>query len=225
MIYGRRFFDRGGPRPAPPQRSDRRGFNPFRLVYRSFQMKYTLYLLAAVAGSVFIFNLPAWYFVHENYQIFNSLAYDLDPSLVEHLEREVLWLGFFAFFALISTAFFCLWIGFQMTGAVVGPLISLERHMKQATLGDWRRDDFQIRDSDDFRSLANTYSYFYRTLRAQAENEIQLLEKIYISPEQKEAYTALKSLVAAKRAQLGVVGLENLISDEDPQTSRLPKAS
>jgi hypothetical protein len=208
MIYGQRFFEKNSTTPATSDFSTTREFasrkqKSVRLLYRAFQFKYTLYLLAAVAGSVAIFMMPTWYFINQNYEIFQRLAYDTQPQLLEHLEREKTWILFLFCFAEISTIAFSAWIGLRITTALVGPIWALERHMKKVTLGDWAAEDFRIRSTDDFRSLANTYSYLYRSIRAQTESEIKMLEKLVIDPKEHENYSTWKSLLDSKKQQLG----------------------
>lgn len=205
MIYGRRFFEKSNTKVPPPQATQKFKYRKSgaHLLYKSFQLKYTMYLLAAVAGSLLIFTVPSWYFLQQNYEVFYNLAYDTQPQLLEHLEREITWLGFFFGFSLLSTVGFCFWLGIKLTTSMVGPIWALERHMKKITLGDWAAEDFRIRANDDFRSLANSYSYLYRSLRAQTESDIRMLEKMVLDPKDAETFSTWQSLLAVKRSQLG----------------------
>jgi len=81
----------------------------------------------------------------------------------------------------------------------------LERHMKQVTLGDWSSKDFHIRSSDEFQSLASTYSYLYRTLRVHAQRELESLETLGLDPRDRQTYMVLKNLIEMKRSQLGLL--------------------
>lgn len=210
MIYGQRFFEKTSTTHPTHEASTARDFvsrkqKSIHLLYKGFQFKYSLYLLAAVAGSVAIFMLPTWYFINQNYEIFQHLAYDIQPQLLEHLDREKTWILFLFLFAEVSTIGFSAWIGLRITTALVGPIWSLERHMKKVTLGDWSAEDFRIRATDDFRSLANTYSYLYRSIRAQTESEIKMLEKMVVDPKDVENYSTWKALLTSKKQQLGIV--------------------
>jgi hypothetical protein len=199
MLYGRRVIEshhwlyRNG---ALPQ---------LQVVDKKFQWKYTIFLLAAVVGSALIFLLPAAYFLNQNYQIFTTLAYRTEPLLVEHLERETLWLSIFLGIGIVSLGTLCLSIGLKLTESLVGPLVSIERHMKKVTYGDWTKEDFRIRSTDDYRSLANTYGYMYKSLRAQALQDLKWLDKIAIDPQNREAVAAWEALVKTKHAQLGIM--------------------
>ena len=198
MIYGKRVIEshqwlyRKGP------------FKAIRIVDKAFQWKYTLYLTSALAGSAFLFLGPAWYFVHQNYEIFVRLADKTDPALFEHFQRESTWLLGFLILAGFSILSLCLVLGLKLTESIIGPLISLERHMLKATRGDFAQKDFNIRTNDDFRSLAHTYSYLYKSLKAQAEQDLKWLEKITIDPHNRDATAAWQALVRTKQSQLGI---------------------
>lgn len=196
MFYGRRVIESKRSTSASPNRKF--------LLNKSFQYKYSWYMLTAVAGGSLLFLIPAFYFISQNYQLFISLAFDTRPSLVQHLEREVTWLKAFmcASFLFISgtSLLFC----FRMTRNLLSPLVSMEKHMHQLMLGQWNIPDFKIPEDDDFRELSMTYDYFYRSLKANAETELKLLEKLTIDPQNREAYAAWKQLMETKRSLLGI---------------------
>jgi hypothetical protein len=198
MIYGRRVIE-------SQQRLNKTGSQRKTHVKdRSFQIKYSLFLMAAVAGSSLIFLLPALYYVQENFEIFFSLAYKNAPALLENLEREILWLKIYFAISSLFTIGLCSYIGYKLTGNILGPLIAIEKHMLKVTRGDWSSLDFRIRAHDDYRTLADTYSYLYKSLRAQTEQELKWLEKIVIDPQNREAVAAWEALVQTKQAQLGI---------------------
>jgi hypothetical protein len=158
--------------------------------------------------------LPAWYFSNQNFSIFKSLAYDVQPDLIAHLNREILWLKGFLLVCLSMMAVFSFSMAYRMTNAILGPLIGLENHMRKVALGDWKSEDFVQRSEDDFRSLATTYSYLYRSLRAQNESDLKQLEKLSIEPHRREAFMAWQSLIQTKRAQLGLETKSNDLGEE-----------
>lgn len=197
MFYGRRVLEshqwlyRSGP------------LKIVRVIDKSFQWKYTLYLTIAMASASFLFLGPAWYFVHENYQIFIQLADKEDPALFEHLQRESAWLLTFLILAGALIVGLSLFLGLRLTESLVGPFVSLQRHMRNASRGDFNQRDFKIRATDDFRALASTYGYLYKSLKAQAEQDLKWLEKITIDPNNRDALAAWQALVRTKQAQLG----------------------
>jgi len=204
MLYGRRVIE--------PQRVPH-GLNPKRLILnKSFQHKYSLYMVTAVAGGALLFLIPAFYFISQNYELFKSLAYDVQPRLVEHLEREVTWLRFFLGGAALLIVGLTMLLSIRMTKNLLSPLVTMEKHMHQLMLGQWHIPDYLIPDEDDFRDLSMTYDYFYRALKANTETELRLLEKLSIDPQNREAYAAWRQLMAVHRARLGVQ--DEFISNE-----------
>lgn len=204
MLYGRRVIE--------PQRVPH-GHGPKRFILnKAFQYKYCWYMITAVAGGAILFLLPAYYFITQNYELFKSLAYDVQPQLVEHLEREVTWLQVFLGVAFAFITGVTLFLSIRMAKNLLSPLVTMEKHMHQLMLGQWNIPDYHIPDEDDFRDLSMTYDYFYRSLKANTETELRLLEKLSIDPQNREAYAAWKNLLTIKRSRLGIK--EEFISNE-----------
>lgn len=205
MLYGRRVIE--------PQRVPH-GQGPKRFILnKAFQYKYCWYMITAVAGGAILFLLPAYYFVSQNYELFKSLAYDTQPHLVGHLEREVTWLQVFLGVAFVSITAVTLFLSIRMTKNLLSPLVRMEKHMHQLMLGQWHIPDYANPEEDDFRDLSMTYDYFYRSLKANSETELKLLEKLSIDPQNREAYAAWKQLLVLNRARLGFK--EEFISNEN----------
>lgn len=202
MIYGRRLFDKSHEGPFYKKPAHR----VFRVLNSQFQWKYTLSLMAFLLVSMSFFMIPSWYFLLQNYGIFNRLARIAEPQLLQHLSREMMWLFGFSLFSVLSLVAVTIWVGLKLTANIIGPLISMERHLWKVTTGDWSSPDFKIRAEDDFRDLAEAYSYFYRSMKAQAESELALLEKVHIDPEHRDAFNALHSLIDLKKKQMNLVG-------------------
>lgn len=218
MLYGRRVLETHRSHLTP-------GTKKF-ILNKAFQYKYSWYLVTAVAGATLLFLLPTYYFVSQNYQIFTRLAYDTNPQLVAHLEREVLWLQIFMAASFLVIAGITLVMGLRMTKNLINPLIQMEGHMRQLMLGQWHINDFKIREEDDFRDLSVTYDYFHRALRANTEVELKMLEKIVVDPRHREAHAAWKNLVEIKRSRLGleamVVHKETANENDEQKIATLP---
>ena len=196
MLYGKRIYE-----PQPLKNTAR----PQKFILnKAFQYKYTLFLITAVTGGTLLFFAPAYYFIKQNYDLFVSLAYDTHPGLVTHLEREVVWLGVFMALSLAMIIGLCLLIGLRLTKNVLAPLIQMEKHMKELMYGNWHIPDYKLSTDDDFRDLSTTYDYFYRSLKANTEAELKLIEKLSIDPQNREAYAAWKNLIVIKRSRLGL---------------------
>ncbi|MBK9323279.1 MAG: hypothetical protein IPM97_10115 [Bdellovibrionaceae bacterium] len=196
MLYGKRIYESQARKSnAKPQKT---------ILNKAFQYKYIFFLMTAVVGSTLIFFAPAYYFISQNYELFKSLAYDTNPSLVRHLEREVVWLAIFMVLSLGFISGLSLLIGSIVTKNLIAPLLRLESHMKELMYGNWHIPDYRVSKDDDFKDLAVTYDYFYRSLKANTEAELKLIEKLSIDQQNREAYAAWKNLILIKRSRLGL---------------------
>lgn len=206
MIYGRRFFEKNQHRLSThEQQTERfvRSEYSLKALYHHFQHKYARYFVLTLILPTLLFAFPCLYFLNQNYEIFLRLAYDVRPELIEHLERErAVLMGLIAFM-IVSASTFCYLLTLKLTSHIIGPIWSLERHMKQVTLGDWSSEDFRIRQNDEFQSLASSYSYMYRTLKVHTQKEIEALESLGLDPQDRNAYVTIRNLIDTKKAQLG----------------------
>lgn len=208
MIYGRRYTDQLKEKNSALNRSFYQSSKENIYAFDSFRKKYSAFSAIAVAGSFLIFAIPLWHFTSQNYEIFKSIAYQASPNLIEHLHREVYLLGALVLFAFLSMILLSVWTSSKIIKSILGPLVALDRHMRQVSHGDWRSEDFKIRKTDEFRTVCNTYSYLYRTLRAQTEAEIKTLERFMIDPAHIDAHRAWRNMIDAKKALLGKVDSE-----------------
>jgi len=100
--------------------------------------------------------------------------------------------------------------------------------MKELMHGNWHIPDYKLSIDDDFRDLSVTYDYFYRSLKANTEAELKLIEKLSIDPQNREAYAAWKNLIVIKRSRLGMQEMPfeefkvQPLSRSGPQFERTP---
>jgi hypothetical protein len=205
MMQGRRVYEQQGKESFVSRK--------IRVLNKPFQYKYSLYLLAAVAGSAIIYAIPVFYFLNQNYELLSSLTLDHAPELLTHLEREIFWLNAFMIIAGISTLSFVAIISLKLTHRIIAPLLSLQKHIKKLTAGQWTEPELAIRDSEDFRDIVATYNYMYKSLRANAEAELKQLEKLTIDPDNREAHAAWQELLRRKRSLLGISDTDFSASD------------
>jgi hypothetical protein len=170
-------------------------------------------LVAAFAG-------PAWYFVHENYSFFTKIAYDTHPVLIDHMDREQTWIVMLLFLGTLSAGLITGLTTLRITTELLGPLYNMEKHMRRLIRGDWSGAKFASREKDELRDITGTYSYLYSTLRAQAESELKLLEKVIVDPREIESMRSWLSLVNLKRKQLGLNEIESSASSVSVPDSR-----
>lgn len=210
MVYGRRFFEN----QEDISNFDHSHFSNKKKqdagsAYQAFRTKYILYLIVATVGSLLIFILPTIFFIKQNYKIFETLAYDVHPQLLIHLDREYEWLLGFMVISVLALCLFGLWIGIRITNAVIQPLNSMENHMKQVIVGNLETSEFrQTQASEDLQSLFDTYNYLYKSLRAQTTLDIRSLQKIVVDPSHREAYQIWKNLLQNKQEQVGQTNVD-----------------
>lgn len=224
MIYGRRFSEKNQPQQNQMGLwKDATKINKNRKAPNwSLQFRYAPPFVFAGLISSLLFIGPAWYFTSENFSIFQKIAYDTDPHLISYLEREIVWLSFFLIAALVINVCFNLYTSFRLTKSVMDPLSKLERHMYQVIQGNW--DDlpeFSWQDKE-MENFANTYFYFFETLRLDAEEELRTLQQLTIDPDNKPAAANLESLIKIKKAQLGYTK-RNPLTDHVAKSAAIPK--
>ena len=171
----------------------------------AFQWKYIVYLTTVITSAFIFVALPTWYFMNQNYQTFVKLAFDTAPDLIANLEREMLWLTSFFIVASIATVSFCIAICMRMTHLMNKPLQALDAHMRKLTNGDFAQAELSVNESDEFPGLTETYRFLYRTLQTHTVRELDLLEKLVIDPQNREALLIRNNLIKNKKAQLKIL--------------------
>lgn len=197
MFYGRRRAIRV--EASPVEVTKKRGW----LLDKGFQVHYTSYLTLTVSGASLLAFGAVFYFLNQNFQIFMSLAFDTHPGLVQHLEREVVWLKVFIIISFVMILVTTMVLTLRMTQKLFTPLAKMERHLRKLTQGEWDISDLNSSDRD-FNELLSTYDYFYRSLRMTTENELEQLKKLNVDPSNREAYAAWKNLLESKSKRLGI---------------------
>lgn len=178
------------------------------LINRDFQLKYTTYLVTSAIMSALIVGGPTYYFLHQNYDIFLSLAYSISPDIVQHLAQEERWITGFFIFSLMTLLIFHFYFGIRLTFRMVGPLLALRRHMMNTTKGNLRQKPLHIRQEDEFHDLIQHYNYLYKTLRAQNSFDIKKLENIRFYLKDQNGMKAIDDMIQEKEAQISASSLE-----------------
>ncbi len=169
---------------------------------RRFLHQNVFLLLFTVAGAALILWLPVLYFSVGNYDLFYKLAYDKYPQFIQHLERELVWIIVFGCISISTLLGLTVLIGYRLTLHILDPIKKIEKHMRHLAEGQWF--DFDIRDSQDdsYRGLLLNYEYLVKSLKANTEREIKILERLSIDPMNKEAYRNWTQLLENKRGLL-----------------------
>ncbi len=159
-------------------------------------------LVFTVLGAALILWLPVIYFSVQNYELFYKLAFDRFPQFIQHLERELIWIIMFGGISLVALLGLTALIGYRLTLHLLEPVKKIERHMRHLAEGQWF--DFDMRESkdDSYRGLLLNYEYLVKSLKANAEREIEHLERLSIDPANRESYRIWMQLIENKKGLL-----------------------
>ncbi len=196
-----------------PERSFRQN-SPLYL-HKRFQSRYVSLLTISLLVTTGLFVSVAFYFTRENYILFKSLAFDIQPQLVRHLERESQWLLILLALSLGATGFCVYRISVRMTSHLIEPLVRMEKHMRGLIMGNWDKTDFLFSESKDFQDLAMTYDYLLHTLKALTEQELQMLSRMRLDPNEKETFHVWVEMINEKRRRLNLepISATSLMTD------------
>lgn len=172
------------------------------LINKTFQLKYTSYLVTSALLSALIVGGPTYYFLNQNYNIFLNLAYATSPDIVHHLVQEKTWITGFFLFSLMTLVVFHVYFGVRLTFRMVGPILALRRHMEMVTKGNLYQRPLIVREDDEFHDLIKNYNYLYKTLRAQNSFDIKKLESLKYNLKDPESIRTLNEIIDEKNAQI-----------------------
>lgn len=175
-----------------------------RFIDRGFQMRFSGVVLSASTLGMLLAVFPIYYFLNQNYQIFSEIALEHSPQLLDHLEREQVWVTTLLFSSFVGLTLFFVLLSLKMTNRIVGPLKVLRNHMRKVSRGFWFISPLHVRENDEFQDLVDAYNYLYESMRAHFRRELDLLKKLHIDPKDREAYAAWTSLMTEKSLQLNL---------------------
>ncbi len=157
--------------------------------------------------------VPIYFLLNQNYQIFYALASKEAPSLLQSLEREQSWINTILCATLLGLAVFFTLLGLRITNRIIGPLRVLRNHIKQLCRGNFHQNPIKVRTHDEFQELIEAYNYFYNSFRQNLKRDIELLQKMNVDPQNRDAYLAWKMMIEEKSLQIqDVPELKPLIS-------------
>ena len=159
------------------------------------------WVIGWVILNVLLFG-PVVYLIDQNYNIFLHLAHLQAPYLIEHLERERVWIFGLLFSTL--TASFVLGFLFTLRGTVkmLSPLRKIQDHLYQLSRGRWSTPELQL-DDPELKPIADSYNYFYRSLQIITRQQLELLGLIKVNPRDFDSKQSLEKIRKEKSDQLG----------------------
>ena len=175
-----------------------------RFIDKEFQIKYTLQIVFTVMLATLFLMAPFYFFFLQNYSIFQDLAYQNSPELLDHLEREHTWIQIAFFAGLLAMITFTTTICYRMTGVIIGPIKVLRNHLKQLNRGDWDIGKVSIRSNDEFHDFIEEFNYFYLSYRQHINQELQMLKKMNLHRSNAESYSIWRQLIQEKEKQLNI---------------------
>lgn len=186
---------------------------------KRFQARYVTLLTLSLLICSTIFLVAAYYFTNQNQELFKGLAFEHYPSMVKHIERENKWLLMILFLSLSAIVISTIWIAKRMTSNLINPLIAMEKHMRLLVSGDWEKSTYRFSDSKDFKELSLTYDYLVHTLKSITEQEMEMLLKMRLDPQDKETLHTWTELINQKRKRLGLRPISALSLETDAKPS------
>lgn len=187
-------------------------------MHKRFQTRYVSLLTGTLFFTTGLFISIAFYFTHENYLLFKSLAFDVQPEMVRHLERESQWLVILLALSLAATCFCVYKIAVRMTSHLIEPLVRMESHMRGLIMGKWQKTDFRFSESQDFKDLSMTYDYLLHMLKSLTEQELDMLSRMRLDPHEKETLHLWVELINQKRSRLNLepISVTSVMTDVKP---------
>ena len=175
---------------------------------RDFQLKYSRQILIMSFVGIGFFLLPAFFYAHQNYDIFVKLADLMNPEISDHIKRERFALNMAFVTASIGWLLFWWTTSKKMTAKIAGPAKILRNHMRLLSRGDLSLRPVTLREDDEFKELINTYNYLYSLLKVQNEKELATLESILQNVNHPVAQELVKDLMTARKVRLNVSNTE-----------------
>lgn len=169
-----------------------------------FEWNYVL-IFAFISAFVFcIFSVPLIFFFSKNYYFFETIAFNTYPKLITNLyqEKSWLWVYFITGFSLSFSLIF--YFGKKFTANTITPIKKIEDHLQQLMIGNFKDPIEFDSNKSELNSIKINYDYFYRVLRSNTEQELEILRSLNIDQKNRDSLLAWQKLVQMKCKQLGL---------------------
>lgn len=173
-----------------------------RLVNKKIQFKYSFILSLILLLAMSILYVPLYQSLKNNYKLFIDLSYSYAPNIIEHLNREWFWSKILLFTSIFVIITICFIFTINIIAKIISPILLLNRHMNQFINGEWNIRDVSTREDDEFQDLIDNYNYLTKKIKLSIEEELNLLKKIKIEPNDPESKTNLDILINRKNNQI-----------------------
>ncbi len=151
-----------------------------------------------------IFMIPFIYFLEQNYSIFLNLATQSKPSLLQYLEREIIWLRMFLIFAGIATFACITFISYRMMKFLSTPFALTEEHFESMEkYQNWSLTPPRVFSEEMDQRFLAAYRRHHQYLNETLENDLKLLNSIKIIEMDRASQFAVESLKKNYHSRLG----------------------
>ncbi len=167
-----------------------------------------------------VFLVPAYYWLQQNYDLFQSLSSKFSPDLWRDLEREIISLKSFlligfALLILVQTFFVTM-----LLKKAFKPIFLAEKTLRKWTENPWEEEDLQNLTQEDLFSLCPSARYFLTHIKRQTEVDLDLLHLLKPGSNDPELYKAWKNLVERKKFYLKNKTLPIVARNSEPDYQR-----
>ncbi len=169
-----------------------------------FEWNYVLIFACISVFSFCIFAVPLIYFFTKNYYFFEMIAFNTYPKLITNLYQEKSWLWAYFFSSGIISFSLIMYFGKKFTSNTIKPIKKIEDHLQQLMIGNFKDPIVFDANKSELNSIKINYDYFYRVLRANTEQELEILRSLNIDQNNRDSLLAWQKLMQMKCKQLGL---------------------
>ncbi len=169
-----------------------------------FEWNYVLIFACISAFAFALFSIPLIFFFSRNYYFFESIAFNTYPTLITNLYQEKSWLWMYCIAGGALSFSLVLYFGKKFTSNTIKPIKKIEDHLQQLMIGNFKDPIVFEANKSELNSIKINYEYFYRVLRSNTEQELEILCSLNIDQNNRDSLLAWQKLVQMKCKQLGV---------------------
>lgn len=169
-----------------------------------FEWNYVLIFACISVFSFSIFAVPLIYFFTKNYYFFEMIAFNTYPKLITNLYQEKSWLWAYCIASGIISFSLITYFGKKFTSNTIKPIKKIEDHLQQLMIGNFKDPIVFDINKSELSSIKINYDYFYRVLRSNTEQELEILRSLNIDQNNRDSLLAWQKLVQMKCKQLGL---------------------
>lgn len=169
-----------------------------------FEWNYVLIFAFISAFAFALFSIPLIFFFSRNYYFFESIAFNTYPTLITNLYQEKSWLWMYCIAGGALSFSLVLYFGKKFTSNTIKPIKKIEDHLQQLMIGNFKDPIVFETNKSELNSIKINYEYFYRVLRSNTEQELEILCSLNIDQNNRDSLLAWQKLVQMKCKQLGV---------------------